>query len=377
MNGTLQDIEDRLKKGRDRLLEVLSRSNSSLFWPMFWALLFALFALPMWYWTFEQATLVTARLSAPGVETVKVYWDDPATHRDAYEAIVVKPIESKKWNLKIEALGEKNLNSDGFEVAILDIRTPQGQVDWSQGEFSGGKWEFRSDPNGPQNKVAIAHSNHPEYGVKPGQIQSLSMPIEGGDLKILLLSHTGSGKVRITVNDRVRELDLHTHGLNYETLVFLAGEAGDRILRDYQFEISETWWHKLKFMVDGDRPINIEEVKINNTLLSANKNNEYRLPFWTNGRVIKSIFASLITFICVAAMAIGFCNDLKITLGLTLIQGIWLTVFFSLKVGILNTLPTFILLSIWYYFVKNYYPLKRFWLFFSPIFFLMLRLPLT
>ncbi|MEA5470680.1 hypothetical protein [Spirulina sp. 06S082] len=377
MKSKLQKIGDGLKERQDRLLKILNISNSSLNWPIFWAFLVSLLSLPLWYWTFEQSFPVEVRLSAPGVEIVRVYWDNPETHSDAYEAIAVKPVESKKWDLKIEALGEKNPDSDGFEVAILDIKTPQGQVDWSQGEFSGGKWEFRPDPNGPQGKVAIAHSNQPEYGKHPGQLQSFAMALEGGDIEVLLLSHTGSGKVRIMANNLVRELDLHNYGLNYEKVVFLAGEAGDRMVRNYQFEIPDTWWHKLKFIGDGNNKVNIEEIKVRNTIVSANENGEYIISFWMDKRILISIIASLITFVCVAAIAIGFSQDIKIILGFTLIQGIWLTLFFSVQVGILNTLPNLVLLSIWYFFTRIYYPQKRFWLVFTPVFLLTLKLPLT
>lgn len=299
MKDGLKKIKDGLTKSRDRLLKVLKLFHANRHYPIVYALLVSLISLPIWYWMFEPKTpiesqWVDVQLSAPGSEIVKAYWDNPKIHPDAYNPITVKPVKSQKWNLTIEAIGEKNSDSDGFEVAILDIKTPQGQVDWTNGEFIGGTWEFRPDPNGPQGKVAIAHSNQPEYGIHPGQIQSLSMIVEGGDLEILLLSHTGSGKVRVTGNNRLRELDLYSYNIEHKSVIFVAGEVGDRIVRDYQFEIPKNHWRpKLKFISDGSAKVNIQEVKIGDTILISNRNNEYIIP---NNRMFKTLLATLINF---------------------------------------------------------------------------------
>jgi hypothetical protein len=332
----------------------------------------------LWYRVFEETISVEIKMSAPGVEIARAYWDNPDIVPDAYEEIIVKPIESQMWDVKIEALGEKNPESDGFEVAILDIKTDGDRLDWSQGNFAGGEWEFRLDSSGPQGKVAIAHSNKEKYGSHPSQIQSLSFPIEGKELQIKFLANTGSGKVRITANHQSQNLDLHSYGQKYETINFHAGKSGDRKIRDYEIEIPDRFGQKLTFLPNETGKIAIEEVKIRNKILTVNSRGEYIVPFHFGKREILAILLTLITIIIVFSTILIFSfNDFAIIFGFTIFQGIWTILFESIKVGILNTLPTFIFLSIWYFFIKISYPKKRFWQLFSLGVLLVLRIPIT
>ncbi|MEE3716800.1 hypothetical protein V2H45_08585 [Tumidithrix elongata RA019] len=74
-------------------------------------------------------------------------------------------------------------------------------------------------------------------------------------------------------------------------------------------------------------------------------------------------------------------QDLGIILGFTLLQAVWMTLFTSLKVGLLNLIPTFLVLAIWYFFIKvefNTQPFtKYFWQIFLLVFILTLRFPAT
>lgn len=342
------------------------------------ASLIALSTFFLWYRVFEERIPVDIKMSAPGVEVVRAYWKDSDVTPDAYEPIIIKPVDSQIWNVNIEALGEKNSESDGFEVAILDVKTESNRLDWSRGNFTGGKWEFRLDASGPQGKVAIAHSNKEKYGSHPGQIQSLLFPIEGKTLQLKFLANTGSGKVKVTANNRVRNLDLYSYGQKYETLTFAAGEAGDRTVRDYQIQIPDRFGQRLKFLPEGEGNIVIGEVRIGDRSLPGNVDREYKIPFDFGKRWILSILLTIITWIvCSYLIFIFSFSHINIILGFTLFQGIWTVLFESIKVGVLNTLPTFIFLSIWYFFIKTAYPQKRFWQFFSLGVLLTLRIPIT
>jgi hypothetical protein len=61
----------------------------------------------------------------------------------------------------------------------------------------------------------------------------------------------------------------------------------------------------------------------------------------------------------------------------TLAQYWWMSVFVTRQVGLINLLPAFIFLVIWYGFVKVEFERKQFWWRFLPGFLLTLRLPLT
>ncbi|MEA5470681.1 glycosyltransferase [Spirulina sp. 06S082] len=281
----MRKIPNQFKIGFEKIVtgisERLKISQITLFWCSTVSLILALLSLPIWYYfIFAQSFPVEVQLAAPGVEIVKAYWQDTKTHPDNYTPIIVKPVESKNWNVKIEALGEKNSRSQGYETAILDISTPEGQADWSQAIFTG-NWEMRDSPGSPQEKAAIAHSNKPEFGLHPGEIQSVEIPLEGGELAIKLFGHGGSGKVRVTVDNQEQELDLfHRAGL-HKTLTFPAITQGDRQLRNYTIEATTPPWYKLKFIADEGK-VNVKSVKVAGKSLSANQNDEYVLPiqFW-------------------------------------------------------------------------------------------------
>jgi hypothetical protein len=74
-------------------------------------------------------------------------------------------------------------------------------------------------------------------------------------------------------------------------------------------------------------------------------------------------------------------KDLGLVLGFTLLQALWMTQFASLKVGLLNLIPTFLVLAIWYLFIKvelQSHPFNQyFWQIFLLVFTLTLRLPAT
>lgn len=70
-------------------------------------------------------------------------------------------------------------------------------------------------------------------------------------------------------------------------------------------------------------------------------------------------------------------QDIGIILFSVLIQWYWISTFISLKVGMLNILPTFVFIAIWYFFVKISLGLKHSKLYFIFGFLITLRLPIT
>lgn len=281
-------------------------SLKTISWSIFWALVISLLIWPIGYYLFfSQSLPIEVELAAPGTEIVKAYWKNPKTHPNDYESIFVKPVESKKWNIKIEALGEKNPQSQGYEIVILDLKTIQRQVDWSKAILQG-NWELRDSPGSPQNKAAIAYSNQPQYELHFGEIQSLEVPIVGGDLEIELFGHGGAGKVRITANDRVRELDLFNQEGFHQTLHFPAFSRGDRRFRTYILNASIPHWSKLRFLAEAGE-VNVREVRVAGQAIAAHQNNEYILP--TDKPLRQSIRLSgtifLIVFLMLFSILLG------------------------------------------------------------------------
>jgi hypothetical protein len=234
-------------------------------------------------------------MAAPGAKYVKAYWDDPKLYPTAYEQIAVNPISSQKWQVKIEALAQKNLQSKSSEVWILDISTPEGRVDWSKALMGSDRWELRNDPNRPQGKVAVAYT---------GKLQSLDVPIEGGELTIKLLRHPWSGKVRVTANNQAREVDLFSANASTEILTFPVTGIGNRGVRNYTFKAVDTPWHRLKFVADGGI-VKVEEVKARDRLITAQPNGEFILPFRFWNRFSRAVFATVISFFWTSCLFIS------------------------------------------------------------------------
>lgn len=325
---------------------------------------------------FNDPLSIQVKFSAPGAEVVRAYWHDPKTHPEDYKPILVRPGISQEWDLKIEALGEKNPNSDGLEVAILSIDIDGKPLNWSQGNFNG-NWEMRKSPGSPEGKVAIAYSNKPEYGFHPKAIQSLAIAMQGKDLSVVFFGHPGAGKVRVTANGRSQSRDLYSLEGKHETVTFQGFLPGDEKTRSYSIQIPDTLWGKVQLIPEGDGRVNIEEAIANQRMLNLNPQNQYILPFRLNNRLLLSIFTTLLLLIAIALISIIFFQQGILILGFTSLQGLWISAFTSSQVGILNTLPTFIFLSLWYLFVQTEYNRKQRWILFSLGFFLTLRLPLT
>jgi hypothetical protein len=69
--------------------------------------------------------------------------------------------------------------------------------------------------------------------------------------------------------------------------------------------------------------------------------------------------------------------DALTVVGCTLFQCLWLSLWLSPKVGLVNLLPALLFLGLWYFFIKTTYSAQRFWLYFLPALGLTLRLPVV
>ena len=225
---------------------------------------------------------VNVKMAAPEAKIVRAYWNDPQSHPNAYEPLIVNPSTPEQFKIKIEPLGEKNPAADAYKVAILQIQTPEHQIDWSQVTFTGEQWRFFNHPIAPQGQMPMAYSEDselPKFHIPFGQPESISAILEGKDIEIILLTGRDQGKVRVTVNEQVREVDLFNKRQGISILSFPAIVSGDEEFRDYRFSIRATLWQKLHLSPEQrESVINIAEVRINNEILDRSDRDVFILP---------------------------------------------------------------------------------------------------
>jgi hypothetical protein len=290
-----------IKHGATRILNFFQTSKIIFYTCSLIAFVLALISFNIWHQVFTEPNLpVQFKMAAPGVEYVRVYWDNPVTNPNAYSRVLVNPSISQDWEVKVEALAEKNPQAISTEVWILDISTPERQVDWSRAVMGEEKWELRDDPGGPQGKFAIAHSGKP---------QVLTVPIKGSDLTIKLLRYPGSGKARVTVNNQgreVREVDLFEAKNRAEVLTFpFRPVKGDEIIRDYKTNGIDTPWRRLKFVAEGGGEVKVEQVKVRHQVISAQENGEFTLPFRFWNRLTCTVASTVISFLWMTILFIS------------------------------------------------------------------------
>lgn len=272
----------------------------------------ALLSFPIWQQIFTKANLpVQVQMSASNADSVKVYWDNPERHPNAYQKLSVKPnqiptnkISSTTWHVKVEALAEKIPEAKSSEVWILDISTPENRVDWSKALMGSQKWELLNDANGPQGKLAVART---------GQPQSLEVLTKGTTLNIALLRHPWSGKVRVTANGQVREINLYSNNATVEKLYFEPRKPAAKPSETYEIKVVKTPWHRLKFIpetISGNPgKVRVESVRIGNWVILPEANGEFVLPFYFWNRFTYAIAATVatglgLTFLLIAIRSI-------------------------------------------------------------------------
>ncbi|MEH2137446.1 SGNH/GDSL hydrolase family protein [Nostoc sp.] len=288
-------------------MNLFANPNKTWLSPCIAASVVAFLSFPVWQKFFTNLTLpVQVQMTADNIKHVKAYWDNPAVHPNAYEII---PLKSKKtptnqtsstvWRIKVEALAQKAPDAKSSEVWIVDIRTPENQVNWSKALIGVQKWELIDNQYGPQGKIAAARA---------GQPQSLDVSVKGSNLTITLLRSPWSGKVRVTANGQARETNLYAPNSAIEKLYFEPTENKKSEL--YEIEITKTPWHQLKFVPDAansDR-VKIDFIKIGNLKIQPEANGEFILPFYFWNQFSCALAATAIGFLGLTILFINIGN---------------------------------------------------------------------
>lgn len=259
------------------------------------ALALALLSFPVWQQIFAHPNLpIQVQIVANDAGTVKAYWDNPTVNSTAYEEIPVKPVQisageivSNIWRVKVEALAEKEPNAKSAEIWLVDIRTPEHQVNWSEVSMGAKKWILLNNPYGPQGKIAVARAKQP---------QSLEAVVKGSNLTIILLRSAWIGKVRVTANGQVREASLYSANGAVEQLLFESKEIEAKRTKTYEIKVVKTPWHRLKFVSDPDG-VKVKSIKIGSQTILPDSNGEFILPLYFWNRFSCAIAATVLSFL--------------------------------------------------------------------------------
>lgn len=270
------------------------------------ATLLALLSFPAWQLIFTNLTLpVQIQMATDEVEYVRAYWNDPVRYPHAYEnipaALTREPSNQTAtiWQIKVEALAEKAPQAKSAQVWVLDVRTPESRVDWSKAVMQPQQWQLMDVPNAPQGKAAVALTEQPE---------SLQATIQGSALTITLLRHPWSGKVRVTVNDQVRELDLFAADSNTENLAFKPSIIATKKSDLYKISVIKTPWHRLRLAPastgDPSGQIRVDSIQVGDTVIRPEANAEFVLPFYFWNQFSCAIAATILSFLSLAVLLI-------------------------------------------------------------------------
>jgi len=259
------------------------------------ALALALLSFPVWQQIFTSPNLpIQAQIIASDAGTVKAYWENPIGNPTAYEEIPVKPVQipageiaSNIWRVKVEALAEKEPKAKSAEIWLVDIRTPEHQVNWSEVNMGAKKWTLLKNPYGPQGKIAVARAKQP---------QSLEAVVKGSNLTIILLRSVWIGKVRVTANGQVRETSLYSANSAVEKLSFESKEIEAKRTKTYELQVVKTPWHRLKFVSDSDG-VKVKSIKIGSQTILPDSNGEFILPFYFWNQFNCAIAATILSFL--------------------------------------------------------------------------------
>ena len=304
------------------------------------ALVLSLLILPLWYQVFTFKDLpIEVSLQAPNSEYIKVYWDNPERHPNAYEKIIVNPVESQLWDITIEPLTQKNPQSTGYEIQITDINTPQNKVDWNQAfsDAEGTEWKLIDFQWSSQGKSLLWKNS--QHTAPPLNIQ-----VEGGDLTINFQRSPRSGIVKVTANHQSQILDLFSHRfLKSESATFPAIALGNEETKSYQFKIPYTAWGKVQFVSDNNQPLTINKILVNKQSLTDINSEEITIPFFPIqfwNRLISTLIFTLISLLWITLLLISIAHVWKgktqgrlgiisyIFLVSIAVGGFWLLVFY-------------------------------------------------
>lgn len=123
----------------------------------------------------------------------------------------------KVWHVSVEALGQQNPQSHGDEVWVYAIQTPQETLKWKDAGQPGAKWEFHPKPNAAEGMAALAQGPAP---------RTMTATLRGDEVELKMIRHAWSGRVRVTVNEKSRIIDLYSPAEpQLETFTFGADSA--------------------------------------------------------------------------------------------------------------------------------------------------------
>ena len=319
------------------LIKLFKTSQKTLGYITLLSFVISLFLFPVWQriLTFENLP-ITINMSAPGEETVKVYWDNPAYHPNAYETIVINPIKSQLWHIEIEPLARENNNFN--QVEIRDISTAKNEIDWEKALESpgGNRWYLRDNQWTRQGKSLKLDDS--SYLSDPLELQ-----IEGSELNIQFQKEIRGGKVRVTANNQTRKVDLFHPRPCGTSVTFSPIALGDENIKEYRIKIPYTFWRKLQF--EPAKKINLKKITVLNesVILSDTDNLKIDLPLFPlrlYKPIIYTLIATVISFFWIIILFISMVNlwqykknqrlemnryiiFLSITLG-----GFWLLIFY-------------------------------------------------
>lgn len=120
---------------------------------------------------------------------------------------------------------------------------------------------------------------------------------ENSDLTIKLLRHDWSGKARVTVNNKVNELDLFSSSGDVAVLTFPSVGIGDEVVRAYEITTVDTPWQRLKFISEGEDKVKVEEIKVRGHVITPQGNGEYILPFRFWNKLSCTIFSTTMSWL--------------------------------------------------------------------------------
>ena len=272
------------------------------------ALALSLLSFPVWQYVFSRPDLpIQVQIAANDARTVKAYWDNPTVNPTSYAEISVQPVQipaeavaSNVWRIKVEALAEKEPDAKSAEVWLVDVRTPEKQVNWSEVSMGAQKWTLIDNPYGPQGKIAAAQA---------GQPQSLEAAVKGGNLTITLLRSAWSGKVRVTANGQVRESNLYSANGTVEKLSFEPTEVEAKKTKTYEIKVVKVPWTRLKFISEPSSDpngIQVKSIKVENQVLLPDSKDEFVLPFYFWNRFSCTIAATTLSFLGLLILLTSF-----------------------------------------------------------------------
>lgn len=286
-----------------RILNFFQASKYTFFWSSLLAILLAMISFPVWQEVFSMPDVpVKVQMAAPGATYIRVYWDDSTKHPDAYERVVAKPgLQSRKWQVKVEALAQKQSEAKAAQVWILDVATPENKVDWTKAEMQPIAWQFMAPP-----LETVAPADAKIVMSQGEQPQSLIVPIEGSQLTIQLLRHPWSGQVRITANSQQREFDLFAPADSLpETVTFESVLPGKARAYRYEINVVNTAWHRLKFVGEGDKAVIVKSLSVQGKTIKAQSDGTFVLPYHFLNRDTQALIASAISYIWILVIFIS------------------------------------------------------------------------